>query len=319
MLGSKDLKPKIAITESTVECPVIGCAEKVKRQRKSFKRKPEFQCPNHKIYISPTTFEYPEESDNFLWTSAEDQRLQKNIKKVKRESRMARDNSEDALSWNVFRYLETANQLSDLLSSITQSSVSSIEPIYWSYSQMDHGVWSPLVDARSEFGEDPQRSSEPDIIVESDKAIFFIEAKFTAGNKTKPSNLSERKKYLTGGNNWFEQVFNSDYETLSIGQKKYELMRFWLLGTWMADRLDKDFYLVNLVLEDREKNIEDLFKPHIKATTTRKFLRLSWEYIYQHILSHSQSNPDKDRLLSYFKNKTTGYNHLGELQMAFSL
>ena len=176
-----------------------------------------------------------------------------------------------------------------------------------------------MVDARSEFGEDPQRSSEPDIIVESDKAIFFIEAKFKAGNKTKPSKLSERKKYLTGGDNWFEKVFKSDYETISIEQQKYELMRFWLLGTWMAEQLDKDFYLVNLVREDREKNIEDLFKPHIKATKTRKFLRLSWEYIYQHILSHAQSNPEKDRLQSYFENKTIGYNHNGELQMAFSI
>jgi len=96
-------------------------------------------------------------------------------------------------------------------------------------------------------------------------------------------------------------------------------MRFWLLGTWLSNKLGKDFYLINLVLEDREKNIEDLFKPHIKATTSRNFLRLSWEYIYQHILSHAQSDPDKNKLLSYFKNKTIGYNHFGELQMAFSL
>jgi hypothetical protein len=87
MFGSKDLKPRIFIAESTVECPVIGCAEKVKRQRKSFKRKPEFQCLQHKLYISPTTFEYPRESDNFLWTSPNDKGLLKNIKKVKRESR----------------------------------------------------------------------------------------------------------------------------------------------------------------------------------------------------------------------------------------
>jgi hypothetical protein len=165
-----------------------------------------------------------------LWKDPEDRILLKNIIKVKRESRMARDNSEDALSWNVFRHLETANQISDLLSSITQSSVSRIETIYWSYSQKDYGAWPPLVDARSEFGEDPQRSSEPDIIVESDKAIFFIEAKFTAGNKTKPSNLSERKKYRTGGDNWFEKVFNSDYETISIEQQKYELMRCCMAG-----------------------------------------------------------------------------------------
>ena len=319
MFGSKDLKPRIFIDESTVECPVIGCAEKVKRQRKVFRRKPEFQCPEHKIYISSTTFEYPEEFDNFLWKSPEDRALLNKIKDVKRESRMARDNSEDALSWNVFRYLERTNQISDLLSSINQPSVSSIELIYWSYSQMDYGVWSQLVDARSEFGEDPQRSSEPDIIVDSDRAIFFIEAKLAAGNNTKPSNLSERKKYLTGGDNWFERVFNSDYETISIEKQKYELMRFWLLGSWMAERLGKDFYLVNLVRENREKNIENLFKPYIKTPMKRKFLRLTWESIYKYIKINSSLNSEKDKLLRYFENKTVGYNHLGELQLAFSL
>ena len=319
MYGANNLKSKIIITEKTVECPIQGCLVCVKRQRKSFKCKPEYQCPQHNIYISPSTFENPSEFDNFLWKDPEDRILLKNIKKVKRESRMARDNSEDALSWNVFRYLERTNQISKLLSGITQSVISSSEIIYWSYSQISDGAWPALINTRSEFGEDPQRSSEPDIIVESDKAIFFIEAKFKARNITKPSNLSERKKYLTGGGSWFDKVFNSCYETISIDQQKYELMRFWLLGTWMAERLDKDFYLINLVREDREKKIEDLFKPHIKATTTRKFLRLSWEYIYQNILSHAQSNPEKDKLLSYFENKTIGYNHAGELQIAFSL
>lgn len=42
MFDAKELKPRIAITETTVECPVQGCTEIVERQRKSFKRAPQF-------------------------------------------------------------------------------------------------------------------------------------------------------------------------------------------------------------------------------------------------------------------------------------
>jgi hypothetical protein len=109
MLGLKDLKPKIKLTEDQVECPVKGCRQNVVRQRNSFRRAQEFQCPKHGIYISPSTFEYPEVKDNLLWKNQTDLDLLEALSGVKRESRMTRDNSEDALTWNVFRYLETAN------------------------------------------------------------------------------------------------------------------------------------------------------------------------------------------------------------------
>ena len=116
MFGAKDLKEKIFVTENEVDCPVRDCHEKVKRQRKFFRCEPQFQCPYHKIYISPSTFEYESEFDNLLWKASEDRALLHRIKTFKRESRMARDNSEDALTWNVFRYLERKKQLSDFLS-----------------------------------------------------------------------------------------------------------------------------------------------------------------------------------------------------------
>ena len=105
MLGIEELKECIEITDSTVECPVKGCSEKVERQRGVFKREDRFRCPVHNIYISPSTFEYQSELDNLLWKDEVDLDLLKRIKKVKRESRIARDNSEDAVTWNVFRFL----------------------------------------------------------------------------------------------------------------------------------------------------------------------------------------------------------------------
>lgn len=103
MFGADDLKARITVTDSTVECPVKDCTAIVERQRGSFTLDRRFHCTKHMIYISPSTFEYQREADNLLWRDPEDLALLQGIRVVKRESRMARDNSEDALIWNVFR------------------------------------------------------------------------------------------------------------------------------------------------------------------------------------------------------------------------
>lgn len=317
MLGMDELKEKIEITQTTVKCPVKDCHVVVERQRQHFKKENRFKCPTHNIYISPSTFEYQDYKDNLLWKDPEDIKLLGSILKEKRESRMARDNSEDAVTWNVFRFLEKNKLLEGLLTSITGTPQEQAEIIYWSYSQREGGGWSVLKKAREEFGEEEARGSEPDIIIQTDKALFFIEAKLTAGNNTTPSDKNNPKRYQTGGNNWFEKAFTSDYKTIAITEKKYELMRFWLLGTWIAEKARKEFYLINLVPEEREKDIEVAFKKHIKGNGKWKFLRLTWESIYTHI---SKLNPTSGRemMTRFFKDKTIGYRNR-TLQKAFPI
>ena len=188
MLGIEELKTEIEITETTVECPVKDCSVKVERRRMNSKKDPKFNCPTHNISISPSTFEYPSEFDNLLWKSKQDRALLKDISTVKRESRFGHDNSEDAVTWNVFRFLEKNDLLSGLLSKLTKSTISKPEVIYWSYSQLEQNAWSKLLQARKEFETNPANGSEPDIIVKSDKALFFIEAKLLASNNTEPSS-----------------------------------------------------------------------------------------------------------------------------------
>jgi hypothetical protein len=317
MFGINDLKQHLDITGNNVECPVKGCDTYVPKQKKSFKTTTEFQCPTHQIFISPSTFEYQEERDNLLWFQTNDRLLFEDIKKVKRESRIARDNSEDAVSWNVFRFLDRENLLDKYLTNFSKTEVKEAELILWSYSPKEKTIWSWLNKARLEFGETISRGSEPDIIILTDKVLYFIEAKLNANNKTKPSNPSERKEYETGGNKHFEKVFRSDYHTIAIAEKRYELMRFWLLGTWIAKELKVDFELVSLLRNENEKTLEKEFSEHIKTKAGINYSRIDWEDIYVFIVSSSDSKP-KEMMCNYFKNKTIGY-RTGQLKRAFEI
>ena len=317
MNNSDNLKTRLIITDTTVECPVAGCTQTVKRQRGTFRCSEEFKCPAHNIFISPSSFAYADEENNLLWKSREDIDLLNKIYGFKREHRLHHNNSEDAVSWNVFRFLESTNLLNQLLTDISNQKQHDSELIYWSYSQTEKHQWSHLNKARKEFGEALNRGSEPDLIVLTPNALFFIEAKLTASNNTQPSNSNEYKKYLTGGNQWFRQGFTTDYETIAISTRKYELLRFWLIGSWLAQQLGVDFYLINVVPAEKEENIVERFSKFIQQNKHRKFIRLSWEDIFEFIFQQAPEGPKKELVKIYFQTKTIGYNHRGELMKAF--
>ncbi len=317
MYDVQALKGQIEITETTVECPVIGCNQKIERQRKRFKREDRFMCPNHDIYISPSTFGYKNETDNMLWIDDNDMALFNQIKKFKRESRISQDNSEDAVSWNVFRYIERNNLTTAFLQDVLGIDETSPEIIYWSYSRSDGGVWNPLRKGREQFELRPAKGSEPDLFILGDKSMVIIEAKFGASNRTEPSNPKVKYKYVSGGQNWWNEVIHSDFKTLAVQDKRYELARFWLIGSWMAKQYGLDFYLINLTLSNQENVIEQSFKEHIIEDGTRKFKRITWEDIYLFIKDQPADEKEKEIILNYYQNKSQGYDAKGNLQKAF--
>lgn len=318
MFGLQDLKEDIEFDEQTVKCPVINCDTIVERQRHYFIRDDKFKCQKHKIFISPTAFEYENELDNLLWKEKEDLDLLEQIKTVKRESRIAKNDSEDAVTWNIFRYLEKNKLIQDFLLNVFQSKFVNPEIIYWSYSSLENGMWSYLYNAREEFEAVPSKGSEPDLIIFCENAILVIEAKLNASNKTTPSH-NNIQKYKNGGNKWWNEVFNSNFQDVAISQQKYELARFWLLGTWMAEKIGVNFYLINLVLEENEKDIESIFKKYIVENDSRRFIRHSWENVYEYINENNDASRNKEMILDYFENKTSGYDHKKRLKRAFTI
>lgn len=331
MLGWNDLKNTIAVTASTVECPVLGCGEIAERQQKTFLKQARFTCPVHRICISPSTFEYPDERDNMLWTSEADMRLWNCIKAkdVKRESRMARDNSEDALTWNVFRYLEANGLIGEIIDSMA-SEARSQNPrvVYWSYCQTSRKPFPSLLSAAATFGEHVDRRSEPDVILDDDNVLVFIECKLSAGNRTKPSDPENPKLYLSGGDSWFRSIFQPDvtFTKIAVEERLYELMRLWLLGSWIAAQAGKRFLLVNIVREGArtETDIEARFNALTQPNPQRAFVRYTWERIYSEVVLPRAGNPDADRVAQYLKEKSLGYSSVskgtqGKLRRAFIL
>lgn len=332
MFGIGELKEKIERKNGKILCPIINCKTEVNRMTGSHQRslkswlttgtnwdinfKKDYFCYEHKIYISPTTFTYEDIKDNLLWDDDEDIAIFNNLRMIKRFDEFRSPNCEDAVCWNVFRFLQKSNTLDDFLTETTGLPVSNAKVIYWSLD--GNKTWDKLAEARKEFKE--RRGSEPDLIVVSDTIIFFIEAKlFDSNEKTPRSNNGEG--YVTGGNKWFQKVFKSNYEEVAIIAKKYEMMRFWLLGTWIAKGLNRDFYLVSLVLEEQDKDIEEIFKIHINIDKKRQFIRISWEDIYQYILNMELpegNNKNKEKILTYFSNKAS-YNPRKNLQKVFKI
>ena len=339
MFGLKELKEKIKIEGDTIACPVIGCETRIKKMIKGVPKSldaylekgksnrekfVQYLCKEHKIYITPTTFIYKDLRDNLFWYDAEDKDFLGKIMGAKRvKAQLHHDNSEDAVTWNVFRFLKRTNLLSGFLEGLHNSPVKNPEVIYWSYSQSQQKVWNELKRAQAEFEESPQRSSEPDLIIKSDDVLFFIEAKLTASNKIDfnknhtAEDKAERVRRYSKGDYFLKQpvgyIMDAGY---------YQLMRFWLIGAWMADNENLDFCLLNLVRKNEkkeEKNIGSEFGKCIKQNENRKFMRVTWEDIYKYILATDVLSEDKDKILEYFRNKTIGYDGKGELRKAFSI
>lgn len=317
MYDSRTLKPARPTSRDRVECPVLNCSVAVERQRLVFRRENRFRCPDHRIYISPSTFDHEDYRDNLLISDSQDLELLGRVFAVKRETdRLGRERSEDALTFNVFRSLERQGLLDTTMSAIAGGAESDAAPSYWSFCLEHHDTHPLLADARAAFGETDGRGSEPDLIVETARTLFVVEAKLDSRNETTPSRPWVLKTYHQSENGWYESVLRTEPSVVAQELKLYQLMRLWLLGTWMASRAGKQFVLVSLTPESREQDIVDRFAPHIVAQGDRKFVRFTWERIRELVRPHA-TGAGLSVLVEYLDHKTLGYDASGKLRKAF--
>jgi hypothetical protein len=325
--GTDDLREERIVSETAVTCHVSGCPTTVARQRWFFQASDEFLCRDHGIYLSPTTFQYAEPTRNLLWRYADDCHLLASIAKTKRTTaRLGRECDEDALTWNVVRAFERegrVRRLAEILLSERCQFPLCGEPevIYWG--TQGARLWPCLAAAQREFGEPVHRGTEPDLALWwPGRLLVFVEAKFCAGNKTRPSVMRDRPDhrpcaYRRSG--YFDQVFTADYNQIAVENQKYELMRNWLLGSWIAMRGGAGFALVNLVRSAAEHHIETEFGDDLcRQQADRIFVRSTWESIWEALPSAGLPEDTARTLDTYFCTKSAGYDHNGKLRKAFT-
>ncbi len=130
----------------------------------------------------------------------------------------------------------------------------------------------------------------------SKDALYIIEAKLGASNSnSKMSNIGRFEK---------GQIFLKEPLEKIIEEGYSQLVRLWIIGSWIAKNNNiKNFYLLNLVRENDESEIESSFGNSIIRDENHKFIRITWEDVYTFISEKTPTSDNKNRILNYFKTK----------------
>jgi len=313
--GTPDLDPNIERVPGPpkqVRCFVRGCTQFVEPGR-------DPGCPRHGIRChdsTSTTYSYVDPSRNAI-AGAElfGQRLIGHPDKHD-TAKMGYENSEDALSWNVFRSFQEAGSLGALATAVFGLPAAGEPQLYlWGLKMTDDSLalWPLLVRARRRFESKlPVRRppTEPDIaLYVPGQYLALIEAKFTSANTDCEAGRPRRdSESLT-----FEELLSiygdSSLRILDLAKAKsgrrlyYQLWRNMVFAEWMSqqDSPTTLAYHFNLVRHEAEEDSAAEFAELFHVAFRDRFRRVTWESIYQFA---KRSGPQLARLCTYLETKT---------------
>ena len=208
--------------------------------------------------------------------------------------RFGYERSEDCLSWNVFRSLQEAGCLKDVLRFITGLEIHDEPQLYlWGLSMADDALkpWPLLLKARERFESRlPVRrpGTEPDIsLLIPGKCLALIEAKFTSPNTFYAAGHRRNAQSLTK-DELIEIYQDPALHILDVDKAReadriyYQLWRNLIFSEWMA-RQDSPTTLAfhaNLVRAGYEHDSASHFRQMIRPDFADRFTRLTWEQLY---------------------------------------
>jgi len=237
---------------------------------------------------------------NFLATVRDTEQLEAMRRSnTKFEQRWAHENSEDALTWNVFRTFEKVRKLSPLVAVLTGGRVQMagpIELIPWGYH--NGGPWDPLKKARAYFEPRKGVPTEPDVVLLGGSGVVFVEAKFGSPNKRKEPDIS---RYQVG--EFYKRCFTADLASVPY----HQLVRHFLFAAHVAEQLGiRQFMLVNLVRRSSQQELGNTSRNFGQdfLKEPNQFRQATWEDIYDAFLRSNGLSPELDLLRRYFENKT---------------
>lgn len=232
--------------------------------------------------------------------------------------RLGNENSEDALTWNVFRTLQKSQLLGGLVRQLLDVTDSSEPAIYfWGLSASDDlfQTWDLLRRARNQFERNlPVKSvpTEPDLALYlPGHYLVLIEAKFTSPNNLLPFDKQKQSKILEFYN-WPEKRVLDSAKASSSDHLAHQLWRNMIFADWMAaqDGPSTKAFLINLVRECYEEKTCSDFRSLLCDGFRDRFVRLTWEQVYASI---PDTTRECRRLRQYMRSKTA------HLRKAFQL
>ena len=342
-------KEIVAGNRSANACPVKGCQSRIIHEvltSKSGKKSDRFHCPEHGLEIRGSTFIYYNGD-----TVAEKQQAKlRNVlpelrdytgkwilgNKHKAEShRLGYENSEDALTLNIFGWLHLNKKLPSLYEYLTGNIArhDQLKLYLWGleidFVGSQPELWTPLQKVRSRLERDVRRfKTEPDIMILGPADLVCIEAKFTSGNPIcvdeqekageKPRSKERLvKKYITANDLWQKRVLEP--EDIVNGKLHSQLLRMIVFTSTMAQlhNPDLNWRVINLVSATQWKlhrahqygyDFQDP-TPFIPMKVRDRFRFFYWEQLFDDILKEQKGF---EKLASYTKTKTAN------LQPAFT-
>lgn len=298
-------------------CPVRGCNAELQTPSNG-KRLPLY-CPDHGIKIHTKTFKYNNPLRNIRFEPDYfRQRILGNPFKAE-TYHLKSENSEDALTWNVFTSLAKAGRLAALASSLAQVDVNKEPELYlWGLrinpdDPANTVPFAELSAARDTFERGINRMhTEPDIMLYvPGKLLMLIEAKFMSGNtiavEGKKDVLGEKPKSPAGIMKRYSVgdlplgSMSTDHLTPPFFSQLYRNLVF---AIWMADRLNVEWRLVNLVSDKHHRDSLDptpFIHSLLPVETRHRFARYSWERLFR---DHIEGKGHLSELANYLRYKS---------------
>jgi hypothetical protein len=194
--------------------------------------------------------------------------------------------SEDHLTWTVFRHLQLGKEIGGVISRLGVGLIASpqIEPslLLWGSPvppQKESGktIQARLIEVLDRLGENPQRRSEPDVILDyGELGTIFIEVKNGSPNDNKHADYKGWPTYLC--------KTDSFRDAKSVPQTGlYELVRNWRIAWDFAGH--RPMALINLgpsdLFQGANKTNLQVFSRTLNQVEKRRFLTFTWRRFFE--------------------------------------
>lgn len=215
---------------------------------------------------------------------------------------IASENSEDALSWNLFRSLQSTGKLG--LVTETLNLGIDIETLYFWQHRLDQ--WSEQIDPEIQgvldemepWGKGGRRQqTETDIILRGKHHIIMVESKLgkpetiiKAWGRSGPTNRPTPPDYLEFMTKLGVKLFKDSFDFDQDGRRFYQLFRNYLLGAALSQKWNTEFSLLTIVnsmnsnLEGRSHKEEFKIFQDLLVEPGNTFL-ITWQELWR-ILSN---------------------------------